>query len=186
MGMVHVAGNAALDFVGTVSERGTLDEEGLVSGPALAAWYVQAGIVHKPPRVDESDLATAVLLREHMYVLVRSLVDGALLPARSRLALNRVVQGQAPTQVLDQNGRRIRRGDAGACLVAVGQSCVELFDRTDGAVVRFCADDRCTHPFLDRSRNKLRRWCDMGTCGDRAKVRRHRRGTPSARSQPGL
>jgi predicted RNA-binding Zn ribbon-like protein len=172
--MVHIAGNAALDFVGTVSERGTADEEGLVSGPALATWYVEAGLADRPPMVSERDLAEARRLREHLYLLVLALVEGRPLPERSRSALNRIARRQGPVQTLAPDGRRVRRGDAGACLAAVAHAGVELFDRTDGAVVRFCADDRCTHPFLDRSRSKLRRWCDMGTCGDRAKVRRYR------------
>jgi predicted RNA-binding Zn ribbon-like protein len=32
----------------------------------------------------------------------------------------------------------------------------------------------CEALFLDRSRNASRRWCDMGDCGNRAKVRRWR------------
>jgi len=40
--------------------------------------------------------------------------------------------------------------------------------------VRRCADPRCTRVFLDTSRNGTRRWCDMGTCGNRAKAARHR------------
>jgi hypothetical protein len=35
MSMVHIAGNVALDFVGTVAERGTRDEEGLDSAATL-------------------------------------------------------------------------------------------------------------------------------------------------------
>jgi predicted RNA-binding Zn ribbon-like protein len=36
-----------------------------------------------------------------------------------------------------------------------------------------CADDKCGWLFLDTSRNRSRRWCDMKDCGNRAKVRRH-------------
>jgi predicted RNA-binding Zn ribbon-like protein len=72
-------------------------------------------------------------------------------------------------------------GPAEACLAGVARAALELHDRADGAVVRFCSDERCTHPFLDRSRDHRRRWCDMGTCGDRAKVRRFRqRQAPSS------
>lgn len=172
--MVHIAGNAALDFVGTLSERGTADHEGLVSGAVLASWYVEAGIVDRPPTVDESHLAQAIELREHLYPLVRALIEHAPLPKVHRTALNRVAGRPGPAQTLAPDGRKVRRGDADACLAAVARAGVELFDRTDGAVVRFCGDEHCTHPFLDRSRNKRRRWCDMGTCGDRAKVRRYR------------
>lgn len=37
-----------------------------------------------------------------------------------------------------------------------------------------CADDRgCGWLFLDTSRNRSRRWCDMKDCGNRDKVRRY-------------
>jgi len=41
--------------------------------------------------------------------------------------------------------------------------------------VRRCADVRCARVFFDASRNGKRRWCDMATCGNRAKAARHRR-----------
>ena len=37
-----------------------------------------------------------------------------------------------------------------------------------------CADDRgCGWLFMDLSRNRSRRWCDMKDCGNRDKVRRY-------------
>jgi predicted RNA-binding Zn ribbon-like protein len=37
-----------------------------------------------------------------------------------------------------------------------------------------CADDRgCGWLFLDMTKNRSRRWCDMKDCGNRAKARRH-------------
>jgi predicted RNA-binding Zn ribbon-like protein len=41
--------------------------------------------------------------------------------------------------------------------------------------VRRCADPRCGRVFYDGSRNGRRRWCDMKTCGNRAKAARHRK-----------
>ena len=39
---------------------------------------------------------------------------------------------------------------------------------------RVCANDECRYVFFDESRTGRRRWCDMATCGNRAKVARHR------------
>jgi predicted RNA-binding Zn ribbon-like protein len=41
--------------------------------------------------------------------------------------------------------------------------------------VRRCADAGCTRVFHDESKNGRRRWCDMKSCGNRAKAARHRR-----------
>jgi predicted RNA-binding Zn ribbon-like protein len=39
--------------------------------------------------------------------------------------------------------------------------------------VHECPGDQCGWLFLDTSRSGTRRWCDMRTCGNRAKVRSH-------------
>ena len=41
--------------------------------------------------------------------------------------------------------------------------------------VHKCAHASCGRVFHDGSRNGKRRWCDMATCGNRAKAARHRR-----------
>lgn len=40
--------------------------------------------------------------------------------------------------------------------------------------LRVCANDGCQDVFVDRSPGGKRRWCDMRTCGNQAKVARHR------------
>jgi predicted RNA-binding Zn ribbon-like protein len=44
-----------------------------------------------------------------------------------------------------------------------------------GDRLRTCSDPDCDWLFIDRSRNHSRQWCDMGTCGSRAKMSRYRR-----------
>lgn len=40
--------------------------------------------------------------------------------------------------------------------------------------MRVCANEECRWVFHDTSRSGRRKWCDMATCGNRAKVARHR------------
>jgi predicted RNA-binding Zn ribbon-like protein len=40
--------------------------------------------------------------------------------------------------------------------------------------LRACADETCRWIFYDDSRTGRRRWCDMASCGNRAKAARHR------------
>jgi predicted RNA-binding Zn ribbon-like protein len=40
--------------------------------------------------------------------------------------------------------------------------------------LRVCANDTCRWAFFDDSPTGRRRWCDMATCGNRAKAARHR------------
>ena len=40
--------------------------------------------------------------------------------------------------------------------------------------LRHCDNQECQWAFLDQSKNRSRRWCDMGTCGTKAKSRTYR------------
>ena len=53
------------------------------------------------------------------------------------------------------------------------KDAAELFTSDQLPRVSRCADDTCGWLFLDTSRNRSRRWCDMKDCGNRAKVKRH-------------
>ena len=54
--------------------------------------------------------------------------------------------------------------------------------------VRACSNPDCRWLFLDRSKNRSRVWCEMATCGSRAKMSRYRRRrtAQSTRPDPGL
>ena len=59
-------------------------------------------------------------------------------------------------------------------LWAVVRSAGDLLTSDELDRVRQCANDRsCDYLFVDRSRNRSRRWCSMESCGNRAKARRH-------------
>jgi predicted RNA-binding Zn ribbon-like protein len=53
------------------------------------------------------------------------------------------------------------------------RSAAELLSSDERTLLRECAAETCSWLFLDRSRSRRRRWCDMATCGNRAKARRH-------------
>ncbi len=49
-----------------------------------------------------------------------------------------------------------------------------LTNDRDRELIRECSDDTCAWLFVDRTKNHTRRWCDMETCGNRAKQTRLR------------
>jgi predicted RNA-binding Zn ribbon-like protein len=58
----------------------------------------------------------------------------------------------------------------------------ELLTTSDLARVKMCPGRDCGWLFLDRSKNRSRRWCSMDICGSRDKMRRlhaRRRSAPS-------
>jgi predicted RNA-binding Zn ribbon-like protein len=55
----------------------------------------------------------------------------------------------------------------------IAESAASLLISEDRAAVRECGAPDCEWLFLDHSRNGSRRWCDMKSCGNRQKARRH-------------
>src|ERR671930_579256 len=93
-----------------------------------------------------------------------------------------VTTGGPPRAHNDEIARRPRRIANGFAWVAddvlapVVWSAAELLTSGPLERVRECpGDDTCGWLFLDTSRNGSRRWCDMRTCGNRAKARRYYR-----------
>src|SRR5262245_12002983 len=66
-------------------------------------------------------------------------------------------------------------GELERILWPIARSAAELLTSSERELVKRCASDTCLWLFLDRTKNHARRWCDMKVCGNRAKVRRHRR-----------
>jgi predicted RNA-binding Zn ribbon-like protein len=96
--------------------------------------------------------------------------------ALGRLRLS--VEGDACSWVFADEGDELDR-----MLWPVAWSAASLLTSADIGLVRRCASPRCGWLFLDRSRNRSRRWCDMKGCGNAAKARRYyarRRGAPPA------
>lgn len=57
---------------------------------------------------------------------------------------------------------------------AVAGTLAEFLAQGPLGRLRICANDGCREVFIDRSPTGRRRWCDMRTCGNQAKVARHR------------
>lgn len=55
----------------------------------------------------------------------------------------------------------------------IAQSASDLLVSNKLNRVRRCAAEECGWLFLDTSRNRSRRWCNMKDCGNRMKARRH-------------
>jgi predicted RNA-binding Zn ribbon-like protein len=53
---------------------------------------------------------------------------------------------------------------------------VSMLRRSSPPRLKRCADEACRRVFYDETRSRTRLWCDLGTCGNRARVRRHRSG----------
>jgi predicted RNA-binding Zn ribbon-like protein len=89
-------------------------------------------------------------------------------------ALNEVLAGtRGSYTVTDDLHLAVVAGSPGAQLrLDLASAVCDIF-RHDLTRVRRCARPACVLLFLDVSKSGRRRWCDMGTCGNRAKAARH-------------
>jgi predicted RNA-binding Zn ribbon-like protein len=55
----------------------------------------------------------------------------------------------------------------------LAQAASDLLISSDAELIKDCGDPTCRWLFLDVSKNHTRRWCDMKTCGNRMKARKH-------------
>ncbi|HSU37865.1 MAG TPA: CGNR zinc finger domain-containing protein [Propionibacteriaceae bacterium] len=176
MGIVFVGGNLALDFVGTLNERFSRQVEQLRTPADLGHWLVAAGVLDRAPDVREDDLVQAIALREILFDVIAREIAGAMprLTDTERDTINAAAAVPPPIPALSSGGAVQRNGEVAAGLSAVARDAIGLFDRRDGSELKWCADDDCTHPFLDSSHGHRRRWCGMAGCGDRAKAAAYR------------
>jgi predicted RNA-binding Zn ribbon-like protein len=180
MKRADVAGSLCLDFVNTVDPRhATPREERLPDYAAVLDWARQAGIEAAPLEGDPSRAhEEAIALRETLYAIFGAVARGEAPPEEALRHLNDEL-ARRPRQITE----RLAWAPAGDVLAPVAWSAAELLTSGPLERVRECpGDDTCGWLFLDTSRNGSRRWCDMSTCGNRAKARRHYRRAASSRS----
>ena len=60
-----------------------------------------------------------------------------------------------------------------SALWPIARAAADLLLSDELQHLRMCASDDCAWLFIDRTKNHRRRWCDMKTCGNRVKARRH-------------
>jgi predicted RNA-binding Zn ribbon-like protein len=175
-----VTGNPALDYVATVSERGTTHDEQIAVPEDLADWIAQAGLVDGEVAVTREGLERAKAVREALFALIAAAIDGQPSPADALSAVNEAASAPPPIVGLTAHGLR-REGDLDAVLSALARAALELLGDPERARLKWCAAERCTRPFVDRSRGGRRRWCGMAGCGDRAKAAAYRARRRAAR-----
>lgn len=178
----YVGGHPVLDFINTVADTGkTRLDDKIGSWEALRHWAEGVGLLSKQELSaflqdtsldDEGALVRLHDLREQAYAGMLGL-SGLAEPARQGMEhVERAIRDALGRGAFREEGRRFRwRPDAGSSerwLDAIALALEEFLRSEDVARLRQCS--RCTWLFIDRGRGAGRRWCDMRTCGNRAKA----------------
>jgi predicted RNA-binding Zn ribbon-like protein len=183
------AEHVALDFVNTLDDRYAPGgpRELLPSYADLIRFCRQAGIVTHaeatrlsalPGASQEKALRSAIELRELLARVFYRWVEGRSPSAEDRIALEQWSAACArhrelrwKNEHLEWTWKALAEAEAPALLLA--QHSLDLLIGDEPPRLHACASETCRWLFLDTSKNRTRRWCDMKICGNRAKARRY-------------
>jgi predicted RNA-binding Zn ribbon-like protein len=173
--------DGALDFINTLDlDDGQLVEH-LAEPADAASWLRDHGLIHD---AEARSWAAADLDRTRaVRAALRDVVDSVVLerePAAGSIRLVNEVLDLRPREQLELEDGNLRIGHrhvaspASEALVPIAEAIVDELASGRPDRFRICANDSCRWTFFDASPTGRRRWCDMSTCGNRAKAARHR------------
>jgi predicted RNA-binding Zn ribbon-like protein len=184
-------GALCLDFANTVGDRPRCTREDLRKYEDLLAFGRQTTVLDelavrrlsraakRRPSAARAAFRRAIAFREHLYSIFATLAHGEHPESEHLDALNKMLgRALAHLQVakIPSGFGWDWSGDDEALdrvLWPIARSAADLLTSNERSQVRQCAADTCSWLFVDRSRTRRRRWCDMKVCGNRAKARRH-------------
>ena len=188
-----VGGEACLDFNNTVAWGSKEPSQERLRAPAdLLDWGKGAGLSDGDTARDVSRRAfdDALALRANLHRVLSPLSRWHAPDPESLAELNGFL-GRAVA------GLRVSRGKGAflwdfsgsarqldPVLAGVVWSAARLLTSADLRLLRECANPECGWLFVDRSRRKNRRWCEMRECGNRAKAHRYYRRHRPPRISP--
>lgn len=188
----EIRDDLCLAYANTLSWRGSaVATEKLYGLPDLLGWLETGANVAGPalqeikswfrdhPKKAGAVFAEAIHLREAMFRIFEALATGAAVRDADFAALKAAL-AEAPTrrQLVRADGRyawrlETLRPSASNLLTPVLWSAGDLMLNAERRRIRQCANEKCLWLFLDESKSGTRRWCDMTSCGNRAKAQRH-------------
>lgn len=188
----RIGGVLCLDFTNTVSWHAShRTTEHLNDFCDLLRWSNECGIIDPHTELVLSEgaernpagaltiLTRARKLREGLYRIFVA-VSQRKSPGRPDMQLLNETLDQAPLRFEVQYGesgfssKRTTGGSEFATVLGpVAWSAAELLTSENLERIKRCVDDTCGWLFLDNTKNRSRRWCDMGDCGSRAKAKRY-------------
>ena len=198
---IELSGGAlALDFANTVGgthvrpTHDHLQSYGDIASFAVLAGGLPPGVAkrladraERDPRRAAAVYELGIALRESIWAVFSALASGES-PRDADLALigDAAADGAARSRlVYDKDGvgwsLPPESDDLERPLWDIARSAADLLTSGDHERIKECASTSCEWVFLDRSRNRSRRWCDMSDCGNRAKARRFHAKKQTAR-----
>ena len=187
-----IGGWLCLDFVNTVDWRTSAHpHEWFTKYSDLVSWSQHTGILtynetqdllrkaELHPTDAKAVLERTIILRETLYRIFSAIAEHHLSKTSDIAALNmELSKAMAQMQLMPTaDGHSWTYGfkdnALDRMLWSVVRSAADLLTSNKLHRISKCSAEECGWLFLDMSRNRSRRWCNMKDCGNRAKARRH-------------
>ena len=192
---IFVGGRLWLDFVNTDDARLGVRLDTIDAFDKYVDWLEAAELIDaarasalRRRALDQPSGAAAALVEaRRIRAALRALLErgrstaGQAARDAAVAEINRVLGRAVGTRRVDAVEDRYVRtfvpvGDVfGGLVIPIVESAVDSLVRGEFDRIRTCADRRCPRHFADDTKSHTRRWCDMRTCGNRAKAQRRRR-----------
>jgi predicted RNA-binding Zn ribbon-like protein len=195
----YVSVDTALEFLDTIETEKGGKVDRFTSTAEAIDWLRGHGLLHEPIQAEvdalrkpgpESERALARIrrVREALREIITASVEGRPAAERAIDLVNRVMlERQRFILVCGPGGALDHRHEGDEIedvLARLAERIARQVISPDADRLRICASDTCDWVFYDSSRTGRRRWCDMNTCGNRAKAARHRARSRVASDAP--
>jgi predicted RNA-binding Zn ribbon-like protein len=184
---VHDPGlDAPLDLINTLELTDGQPDDQLATADAAVGFLAGHDLAHEADlrsqarREGDAWLQRIREARAALREVWDAQVEGRAPDGRALRTLNAILDRAPRVELLAtlagvEVAHRHRKDDpTGEALARAATPLVEAISAGESARFRVCANDGCRWVFEDTSRAGRRRWCDMATCGNRAKARRFR------------
>ncbi len=182
---------ATFDFLNTNDTENGFPVEKLPSLDEALAWFVNRGVIHREgadrararvatqPVAAEKDLDHVHTVRDALREVAEAIADKRAPRAGALQTVNRALHARQVIELIPApDGVSVDHRHIGDpiddALARLAEPLVTELTAGHPERIRVCASDTCQWVFYDASRTSRRRWCDMATCGNRAKAARHR------------
>lgn len=177
----QVGGHLALDFCNTAGEHlAERPDELLRDWESFLRWAAQVGLLGPESYFEllrhPEKLDGVIRLREAIYRVGLAVVGVRRIPKEDVAHICECAGASRPEIEFRDNAGQWRPAPSHASeqLSAVlASEALSLLCSPKAARLGICDGGNCGWLFLDESRGKRRRWCDMSDCGSRAKARRY-------------
>ena len=180
---------ATFDFLNTADLENGFPVEKLPTLDDALAWFVDRGVIHREgadrareatvSTSSEKDLARIHNVRDALREVAEAIAEKRVPRASALTTVNRALHARQVIELVPgPDGCYVDHRHVGDpiddALARLADPLVSELTAGQPERIRVCASDTCQWIFYDASRTGRRRWCDMATCGNRAKAARHR------------